>query len=83
LLSATEAAKTNNVSSNGILVETFLSGREFTVGLLGTGKDAWVVGVDEIIWKGRKRQNGAFIQSVISTEGNMIVMGGCLLLGSF
>lgn len=32
-----------------VLVETFLSGREFTVGLLGTGADARVIGTMEIV----------------------------------
>jgi len=32
-----------------VLVEKFLSGREFTIGVLGTGKDARVAGVMEII----------------------------------
>lgn len=32
-----------------VLVETFLSGREFTVGIIGTGDDAIVLGVSEII----------------------------------
>lgn len=32
------------------LVETFLSGREFTVGILGTGADARVIGVTEITY---------------------------------
>ena len=32
-----------------VLVETFLPGRELTVGLLGTGKDAAAIGVMEII----------------------------------
>jgi D-alanine-D-alanine ligase len=31
-----------------VLVEEFLPGREFTVGILGTGKDAYVLGVMEI-----------------------------------
>lgn len=34
-----------------VLVETFLPGREFTVGLVGTGKHARVVGVMEVILK--------------------------------
>ncbi len=34
-----------------VLVETFLSGREFTVGITGTGVDARVLGVTEIIPK--------------------------------
>jgi D-alanine-D-alanine ligase len=32
-----------------ILIETFLPGREFTVGILGTGKDARALGVMEVI----------------------------------
>jgi len=32
-----------------VLVETFLPGREFTVGILGTGRDAHVLGVTEIV----------------------------------
>jgi D-alanine-D-alanine ligase len=32
-----------------VLVETFLPGREFTVGIVGTGKDAKVIGVLEVI----------------------------------
>jgi len=32
-----------------VLVETFLSGREFTVGIIGTGEDAEVLGVSEIV----------------------------------
>jgi D-alanine-D-alanine ligase len=32
-----------------VLVETFLSGREFTVGITGTGEDATVLGVSEIV----------------------------------
>jgi D-alanine-D-alanine ligase len=34
-----------------VLVETFLSGREFTVGITGTGDDARVLGVTEIVPK--------------------------------
>jgi D-alanine-D-alanine ligase len=34
-----------------VLVETFLPGREFTVGILGTGEDARVLGVSEIVPK--------------------------------
>lgn len=34
-----------------VLVETFLSGREFTVGIVGTGEDARVLGVSEIVPK--------------------------------
>jgi D-alanine-D-alanine ligase len=34
-----------------VLVETFLPGREFTVGILGTGKDAVSLGVIEVVLK--------------------------------
>jgi D-alanine-D-alanine ligase len=34
-----------------VLVETYLSGREFTVGIVGTGEDAEVLGVTEIVPK--------------------------------
>ena len=34
--------------SQPVLVETFLSGREFTVGIIGTGEEAEVLGVSEI-----------------------------------
>jgi D-alanine-D-alanine ligase len=34
-----------------VLVETFLSGREFTVGIIGTGEEAEVLGVSEIVPK--------------------------------
>jgi D-alanine-D-alanine ligase len=34
-----------------VLVETFLPGREFTVGIIGTGGDAAVLGVSEIVAK--------------------------------
>lgn len=33
-----------------ILIERFLSGREFTVGILGTGSDARAIGVREIVF---------------------------------
>lgn len=33
-----------------VLAETYLSGREFTVGITGTGDDANVLGVMEVLW---------------------------------
>ena len=39
------------------LVETYLPGREFTVGILGSGKDAKVLGVIEVILKPAAEQN--------------------------
>ena len=40
-----------------VLIETYLPGREFTVGILGTGKDAKVLGVIEVILKPTAEQN--------------------------
>ncbi|MFA5323231.1 MAG: hypothetical protein WC373_11215 [Smithella sp.] len=40
-----------------VLVETYLPGREFTVGLLGTGKDARALGVLEVILKPDAEKN--------------------------
>lgn len=40
-----------------VLVETFLPGREFTVGILGTGKDAAAIGVMEIIQRDNEEPN--------------------------
>ena len=39
------------------LIETYLPGREFTAGILGTGKDAKVLGVIEVILKPTAEQN--------------------------
>jgi D-alanine-D-alanine ligase len=41
-----------------VLVERFLPGREFTVGMLGSGADAFVLGVMEVILKENAEQNG-------------------------
>jgi D-alanine-D-alanine ligase len=40
-----------------VLVEEFLPGREFTTGLLGTGKDAYVLGTMEIVMRTRTDGN--------------------------
>ena len=40
-----------------VLVETFLPGREFTVGIMGTGKDAEAIGVMEIIQRDNEEPN--------------------------
>jgi D-alanine-D-alanine ligase len=40
-----------------VLVETYLSGREFTVGILGSGKDARALGVIEVILRPTAEKN--------------------------
>ena len=35
----------------GVLIEEYLPGREFTAGIVGTGKDAKVIGVMEVIYR--------------------------------
>jgi D-alanine-D-alanine ligase len=45
------AAKLLRRFGQPVLVETFLPGREFTVGITGTGEDAQVLGVSEIVKK--------------------------------
>ncbi|KAJ5985321.1 hypothetical protein N7522_012517 [Penicillium canescens] len=50
LCQAIEELRLSTRAIPAILVEKFLTGREFTVGILGTGDDAWVLGVDEIVW---------------------------------
>jgi len=40
-----------------VLVETYLPGREFTVGILGTGNDARALGVIEVILKPTAEKN--------------------------
>jgi D-alanine-D-alanine ligase-like ATP-grasp enzyme len=50
LCQAVEELRSSTRAIPAILVEKFLAGREFTVGILGTGDDAWVLGVDEIVW---------------------------------
>lgn len=40
----------NRYPTQTILIERFLAGREFTVGIIGTGADAYVVGVRELVF---------------------------------
>lgn len=51
LCQAVENIHSSATSAPAVLVEKFLSGREFTVGILGTGDDAWVLGVSEMAWR--------------------------------
>ncbi|PWY75476.1 D-alanine--D-alanine ligase [Aspergillus heteromorphus CBS 117.55] len=60
--------RASSPSSLGVLIETYLPGREFTVGILGTGKDAWVVGVDEIKSKSSDDWNGEADEVMVSRE---------------
>jgi len=49
-----------------VLVETFLPGREFTVGIIGTGADAYIPGVMEVIFTQNVREE---IYSYANKEG--------------
>jgi D-alanine-D-alanine ligase len=54
LCQAVEELRSSASSAPAILVEKFLAGREFTVGIIGTGDDAWVLGFSEMAIKGDK-----------------------------
>ena len=54
---ATAAAKLLERYSQPVLVETYLPGREFTVGIVGNGEDATVLGVCEILLKENAEAN--------------------------
>ncbi|CAK46493.1 uncharacterized protein An14g01810 [Aspergillus niger] len=56
LCDVVNSLRDSSPSSLGVLVEKYLPGREFTVGILGTGEDAWVVGVDEIYGAAKSRR---------------------------
>lgn len=45
-----------------ILVEKFLAGREFTVGIMGTGRAARVIGVTEIVWSKAQSSSSNAVQ---------------------
>lgn len=53
LCQVVEGIHSSATSAPAVLVEKFLAGREFTVGILGTGDDAWVLGVSEMAWRGK------------------------------
>ena len=54
-----------------VLVERFLSGREFTVGITGTGPDAEALGVMEVMWTENARAHGYGYENKEYYEGKM------------
>ncbi|KAK6511290.1 hypothetical protein TWF481_000211 [Arthrobotrys musiformis] len=51
-----------------IIIETFLRGREFTVGIVGTGANARVLGVLEVCWGNRHMVDTSVLEEV--ADGN-------------
>ncbi|KZP31754.1 glutathione synthetase ATP-binding domain-like protein [Athelia psychrophila] len=54
--------------SGSILIERFLSGREFTVGIVGTAEDARVIGVMELVWLQGSLETGMDLKAPSSSE---------------
>lgn len=54
-----------------VLVEQFLPGREFTVGITGTGPDAEVLGVMEVLWTEGAAPHGYGYENKEHWEGRM------------
>jgi D-alanine-D-alanine ligase-like ATP-grasp enzyme len=73
LCQAAEELRSSASSVPAILVEKFLAGREFTVGILGTGDDAWILGVNEMTW-GEKTDIDVDVDERFVTE---IPKAGC------
>ena len=59
-----------NYPEDDILVETYLAGREFTVGIIGTGKAARVIGVMEIMCS--KYQSSNAVQQGTGEETRVV-----------
>ena len=55
-----------------VLVEAFLPGREFTVGITGTGSDASALGVMEVIWTDRAAAHGYGYENKEHFEEKMV-----------
>jgi D-alanine-D-alanine ligase len=55
-----------------VLVETFLPGREFTVGITGTGHEASALGVMEVIWTDKAAAHGYGYENKEHFEEKMI-----------
>jgi len=53
------------------LVETFLPGREFTVGIVGTGRDAEAIGAMEILFGAEAEANGYSYENKEHYEGRI------------
>jgi D-alanine-D-alanine ligase len=54
-----------------VLVETYLPGREFTVGVVGTGPDAHVVGVMEVVITARAKESVYSYHTKENWRGNV------------
>lgn len=52
-----------------VLVETFVSGREFTVGITGTGPDATILGIMEVLPTGKAEAHGYGFDNKENYEG--------------
>lgn len=55
-----------------VLVETFLPGREFTVGITGTGEDAAVLGTMEVVWTEKASAHGYGYENKEHFEDRMV-----------
>jgi len=55
-----------------VLAETYLPGREFTVGITGTGGDARALGVMEVLWTDNAVAHGYGYENKEHFEGKMI-----------
>jgi D-alanine-D-alanine ligase len=55
-----------------VLVETFLPGREFTVGIVGTGEEARALGVLEVVWTENASAHGYGYENKEHFEEKMI-----------
>jgi D-alanine-D-alanine ligase len=54
-----------------VLAETYLSGREFTVGITGTGSGADILGIMEVMWTEKAEPHGYGYDNKENYEGRM------------
>lgn len=59
--------------SQAVLVETYLPGREFTAGVVGTGNDAHIIGVMEVLFRDKKDRDLIYSYHTKSNYEEMIV----------